>query len=100
MVHVARVKYGLPVLKEAPPVPASARSRVHTLRSLANLLPIHRIFHWVELTFWCFLAGIVGLFVGQQQAAVGLLLILTPLAGITLVGHFVAIMASSKLRAE
>lgn len=99
MVHVARAKYGLGVMKDTPEITAPNRAGVRRLRNLANLLPIHRLFHWVELTFWCFLAGLVGLFTGQQQAAIGLLLILTPLAALTLAGHFVAIMSSSKLRA-
>lgn len=99
MVHVARVKYGLAVLKDTAAGSAPSPATVSTLRRIANLVPIHRMFHWVELTFWCFLAGIVGLFIGQQPAAIGLLVILTPLAALTLVGHFVAIMSSSKLRA-
>ena len=100
MVHVARAKYGLALIKEDPEAAAPVRSGVRRLRNLANLLPIQRMFHWVELTFWCLLAGVTGLFVGQQPAAVGLLMILTPLAALTLVGHFVAIMSSSKLRAQ
>ncbi len=99
MVHVARTKYGLTMIKDDPQASAPTRSGLRRLRNLANLVPIHRLFHWVELTFWCLLAGIVGLFTGQQPAAIGLLAILTPLAALTLVGHFVAIMSSSKLRA-
>ncbi len=99
LVHVARAKYGLALVKDDPAAGTPQRSGVRRLRRLANLLPIHRLFHWVELTFWCFLAGVAGLLVGQHEAAVGLLAVLTPLAALTLIGHFVAIMSSSKLRA-
>lgn len=99
-VHVARAKYGLPPIKDSSGAGSPRSATLGSLRRVANLFPVHRLFHWVELSFCCLLAGLVGLVAGQQVAAVGLLLLLTPLALFTLVGHFVAIMSSSKLAAN
>jgi hypothetical protein len=45
-----------------------------------------------------FAAAIVGLFVGAGVADRALLVALVPLAALALVGHFVAIMASRRVR--
>jgi hypothetical protein len=69
------------------------------LRRAARFVPFHRLYHSVELTILAFLAAIVGLFVGAEVADRAMLLVLVPLALLALLGHFVAIMASRRVRA-
>jgi hypothetical protein len=52
----------------------------------------------VELTILIFVFAIVGLFIGDVLADRILLVALVPLALLALVGHFVAIMASKRVR--
>jgi len=44
------------------------------------------------------IAAIIGLFVGQQVASQWLVMILLPLSILAVIGHFIAIMASSRVR--
>jgi phosphatidylglycerophosphate synthase len=72
---------------------------VAKLRRAARFVPFHRLYHSVELTLIAFAAAVVGLVAGQPEVdrwVVGLLL---PLAVLALFGHFVAIMASRRVRA-
>jgi hypothetical protein len=46
-----------------------------------------------------FAASVVGLFVGDVEAMRWTLAVLVPLALLTVVGHFVAIVSSNRLRA-
>lgn len=89
-VHVARAFSGLEKLQDtAVPI---RRGSVATLRRLANLVPLHRSYHSVEMTLIFTLAAIFGL----VQEAFLLLVIASPL--VTL-GHLISILSSSKLTA-
>ena len=89
-VHVARAFSGLERLQdEAAPI---RRGSVATLRRLANLLPLHRSYHSVEMTLVFTLAATFGLL----QEAFLVLVIASPL--VTL-GHLISILSSSKLTA-
>ena len=99
MVHVARANAGLPKLADRKGESEPTQALVARLRRAARFLPFHRIFHSVELTILVFAASIVGLFLPHLLADRILLLALLPLAALALVGHFVAIMASRRVRA-
>lgn len=98
MVHVARANAGLDKLSDRKGEAEPSQRMVARLRRLARFLPFHRLYHSVELTILAFVAAIVGLFLPPLVADRGLVLILLPLAVLALVGHFVAIMASKRVR--
>ena len=99
MVHVARANAGLPKLSDRKGEAGPSQRLIARLRRLARFVPFHRLYHSVELTILAFVVAIVGLFLPAHLADRGLLLILLPLAVLALVGHFVAIMASKRVRA-
>jgi phosphatidylglycerophosphate synthase len=106
MVHVARANAGLTKLADRRHESVPTQSLVARLRRAARFVPFHRLYHSVELTMMAFGAAIVGLVLAAAGVAdaelavdrwfIGLLL---PLAVLALVGHFVAIMASKRVRA-
>lgn len=98
MVHVARANAGLPKLADSKEAKAVRPGLVAKLRSLARFLPFHRLYHSVELSLIAFGFAIVGLWIGQVEATQWMVAILTPLSILALVGHFVAIMSSSRVR--
>lgn len=98
MVHVARANAGLAKLADKvgesePDVRVIAR-----LRRLARFVPFHRLYHSVELTMIAVVFSAIGLFIGETLASRIMLGALVPLALLALVGHFVAIMASKRVR--
>lgn len=99
MVHVARANAGLTRLGDRRGEAEPSQRIVARLRRLARFVPFHRLYHSVELTIIAFIAAIVGLFLPPLVADRALLIILLPLAVLALVGHFVAIMASKRVRA-
>lgn len=99
MVHVARANAGLDKLSDRKAEAEPTQSFVAKLRRAARFVPFHRLYHSVELTILIFLASIVGLFLPALMADRILLLALLPLAVLALVGHFVAILASKRVRA-
>lgn len=99
MVHVARANAGLTKLADTKGEAAVSSSGLARLRRAARFLPFHRLYHSVELTMLAFAAALVGLVVGAGIADRVLVGALLPLALLALVGHFVAIMASRRVRA-
>lgn len=98
MVHVARAHAGLTKLADTHGEKAPTSSLLARARRLARFVPFHRLYHSVELTIVIFVAAVVGLFVGQPLVDRVLLSVLVPLATLALVGHFVAILASKRVR--
>jgi hypothetical protein len=98
MVRVARANAGLPKLADTQSEYAPTHGVVARLRRVARYVPFHRLYHSVELTILIFVFAIVGLFIGDVLADRILLVALVPLALLALVGHFVAIMASKRVR--
>ncbi len=98
MVHVARANAGLEKLADRKGEAEPSQRIVARLRRAARFVPFHRLYHSVELTILVLVAAIVGLFLPPLVAERGLLLILLPLALLALLGHFVAIMASKRVR--
>jgi len=99
MVHVARANAGLSKLADTHGEKAPTSSRLAAIRRIVRFLPFHRLYHSVEMTILIAIAALVGLVVGQGVADRVLLIILVPLSFLALVGHFVAIMASRRVRA-
>ncbi|MBC7590905.1 MAG: CDP-alcohol phosphatidyltransferase family protein [Salinibacterium sp.] len=98
MVHVARANAGLDKLSDRKGEAEPSQRFVARLRRAARFVPFHRLYHSVELTMLVFAAAVVGLALPPLAAERGLLLILIPLALLALLGHFVAIMASKRVR--
>lgn len=98
LVRVARAMSDLPKLADAKGANAPRPGVVAKLRRLARFFPFHRIYHSVELTIIAFIAAVVGVFVGQLVISQVLVAILLPLSLLALIGHFMAIMTSSRVR--
>ncbi|NQX06361.1 CDP-alcohol phosphatidyltransferase family protein [Rathayibacter sp. VKM Ac-2856] len=98
MVHVARANAGLTRLADTKGEATPSSSGLARLRRAARFVPFHRLYHSVELTMLAFAASLVGLVVGAGTADRVLVSALLPLALLALVGHFVAIMASKRVR--
>ena len=100
VVRVARAMSDLPKLADAKGANAPRPGMVAKLRRLARFVPFHRIYHSVELTIIAFLAAVVGLAVGELHVSQVLVALLLPLSVLAIIGHFVAIMTSSRVRAS
>ncbi|TFB71156.1 CDP-alcohol phosphatidyltransferase family protein [Cryobacterium glaciale] len=98
MVHVARANAGLTKLADTHGEKTPTSSVIARVRRLARFVPFHRLYHSVELTMVIFAAAVIGLFVGQPLVDRSVLIVLVPLAFLSLIGHFVAIMASKRVR--
>ena len=98
MVHVARANAGLDKLADRKGESEPSQALVARLRRAARFVPFHRLYHSVELTILIFAFAVLGLFIGGVLADRILLIALVPLSFLALVGHFVAIMASKRVR--
>ena len=97
LVHVARHYAGLAQIRDADDVRAPRRGVLRRARRLAGLVPFHKVFHSVELSILVLIAAVIDLFVAGAATKV-LLAALVVAAGVTLIGHLVAVLASSRLR--
>ena len=100
LVIVARALNDLPRLPDTAAAKAiPTTSVIGKLRRVARVVPFYRLFHSVELSIVSLVATLVSLVVGRpllgEQWAAGLLLALIVLTNI---GHFVAVLASPRLR--
>ena len=98
MVHVARANAGLTKLADTHGEKTPTSSLLARARKFARFLPFHRLYHSVELTMVIFGAAVVGLLFGQPIIDRAVLFVLVPCAFLSLIGHFVAIMASKRVR--
>lgn len=98
MVHVSRAFAGLPRLEDVAGVGAPTRTGLARARSLMRYVPFNRIYHSVEMTILAFLAGVGDALVGGLSVTRGLLVVMLVLAVPTVLGHLLAILASTKLR--
>jgi phosphatidylglycerophosphate synthase len=97
-VHVARATGGLPRLEDRAESVAPSMAGIRRLRSMVRFLPFHRVFHSVELTLLALLASLLDVILGDLDGTRGLVAILVPVAMVTIAGHLVAILTSSRLR--
>ena len=98
MVHVARANAGLTKLADTRGEQAPTPGRIYQLRRIARFVPFHRLYHSVELTILIFASAVIGRFVGEPLLDRIVLIALVPLSLAALFGHFVAIMASRRVR--
>ncbi|WP_370618824.1 CDP-alcohol phosphatidyltransferase family protein [Mumia qirimensis] len=102
-VHVSRTFSGLPRLADSAETAAPRPGLVARLRRVARFIPFHRLYHSVELTLLALVAAIVDIVAGSAWGGLAgtrtLLVVLLPLALLAVIGHFVTILASSRLRA-
>ena len=97
-VHVARAAAGMPRLEDRAASAAPTVAGVARLRSWARFLPFHRVFHSVELTLVALVAAVLDLVLGGLDGTQGLVAVLLPVALLTIAGHLLAILTSSRLR--
>jgi phosphatidylglycerophosphate synthase len=99
MVHASRARAGLPPLADQHAVGVPRRSGVARLRAMTRFLPFHRAYHSVELTLLVLVAALADAVLSSGLATTRLLLaVLLVAAVLTVLGHVVAILTSSKLR--
>jgi len=103
MVHVARAFNGLPRLGESRGESQPRPGLVARLRRLARFLPFHRIFHSVEMSLLILVVTLVAYAVGVDNASLvaaqWLVRVIAPVSVLVVIGHFLTIMASSRLQA-
>jgi phosphatidylglycerophosphate synthase len=99
MVHVARAMAGLPKVTDDEATTRPRASGLARVRRLARFVPFHRLYHSIELSLLILVIGVVDLVVGGLAASHVLVLVLIPASLLAVVGHFVAIVTSSRLRA-
>lgn len=102
MVHVSRAFNGLDKLPDSKEATALNPGTVARLKRIARFVPFHRIYHSVELSLLALLSSIVTAIVVPlgESALFGerwLIVILAPLCLLSVVGHFLSIMASRRL---
>lgn len=99
MVHAARAAAGLERLPDTAQVSTPRSGVLARLRSAARFVPFHRIYHSIELSLIILVAAIADAVVGGLDGTRVLLAVLVPLALLSVLGHFVAIVASDRVRA-
>lgn len=101
MVVLARTNSGLDKLPDTAGVrQISGGGAMAAARRVARFVPFHRIFHSIELTLVSFVVGIVALFFADTAVVWRVYVAaLTVLIWVVVVGHFVAIWKSPRLRA-
>lgn len=103
MVHVARAFNGLDKLPDSAEATSISSGFLATVKRAARFVPFHRIFHSVEMSILAVAAAVISLIVaaagGPPLAGErGLVILMVPLCALAVVGHFVSIMASRRLR--
>ena len=97
-VHVARAYNNMPRLQDDASVGVPKASGVRRLRALAKFVPFHRAYHSVELSLLALVAAIIDVPLGDLAATRVLVAGLLVFGVITVIGHLVTILSSSKLR--
>lgn len=98
MVHVSRAYNNLPRLEEKADVAAPRSSGLRRVRSLVRFFPFNRAYHSVELTLLALVASVVDTALGDLSATRVLVAFLAVFGVVTVVGHLMAILSSSRLR--
>ncbi|WP_062135390.1 CDP-alcohol phosphatidyltransferase family protein [Demequina aestuarii] len=96
-VHVARGAVGMPNVPDSHEAREIGRPLLRLARKAFNLVPLHRVYHSVEMTHLILIAALVQTVVGAPVLW-WTLIALVAITPFVLAGHFVAIMASPKLR--
>lgn len=102
MVHVSRAFNGLDKLADSKEATELNPGAIATLKRIARFVPFHRIFHSVEMSLMALLSSIVTAIAvpAGAEPLVGerwLVLVMAPLCLLSVIGHFMSIMASRRL---
>ena len=102
MVHASRAAAGLGPLPDSAAARAvPARTVLGTLRRAARLLPVHRMFHSIEMTLVTLAVALVGALLGEDLAAARVQVVVMAAVVVPVTaGHAAAILASGRLRRE
>lgn len=96
-VHVSRYFAGLPKLEDRKSASQSRSPFVNFAKSIFKIIPIHRMFHSVEMTIWIFILSIL-----DQLLTASLLKSLfdwtIPIVIFVFLGHLLSILTSGKLQ--
>jgi hypothetical protein len=100
--HVSRAFNGLGKLADSKEATALNPGMVATLKRIARFVPFHRIFHSVEMSLMALISSIVTVFAVSAGAGPlfgerWLVFIMAPLCMLSVIGHFLSIMASRRL---
>lgn len=97
LVEIARTHAGKPAVEAAAEVAAPRPSALRRLRTAVRYLPFFRAFLAIEATLLALVAAVVDALAGDLSGTRALLLVLVPVALITVAGHLIAILASKRL---
>ena len=98
-VHVSRYFAGLPKLEDRKSASKSRISTVNFAKSIFRFIPIHRMFHSVEMTIAIFLISLLENLTGLQILE-NIFSWIIPIVSFVFIGHLVSILTSDKLRAS
>ena len=98
MVHVSRAAAGLAKAPDDEATTTPRSGALARLRRLARFVPFHRLYHSIELSLLVLVAAVVDVIAGDLTGTRVLLVVLIPASLLAVIGHFVAIVTSSRLR--
>jgi phosphatidylglycerophosphate synthase len=98
LVHVARAESGKPLVEDSEAVAAPRGKGLRRIRRTFRFVPFFRAFVAIEFTLLAFTAAIVDAIAGDLVGTRVLLVTLLPVAAVTMAGHLLAILTSSRLR--
>ena len=98
-VHVSRYFAGLPKLEDRKSTGNSKVSIISFAKNLFRFLPVHRMFHSVEMTIWIFISSIFDEIFGWNLLF-NIFHFIIPIAIFVFIGHLISILTSSKLTAS
>lgn len=97
LVHVTRALAGFAKLSENSNVAEPTNQLLKFIRNLFRFLPIHKLFHSIELTFIFLLSALVQTYLAPNFERL-ILQFLTVAAMLVVIGHTVAILNSNRLK--
>ena len=97
-VHVSRALSGMEKLQDVRGVSAPSNSLLSSLRKVTRVIPFQRIFHSIEMTVLALVAAVYDNAVGNTAGTQNIVIALLALSAVTVVGHFLSILSSSRLK--
>jgi phosphatidylserine synthase len=98
-VHVSRYFAGLPKLEDRKSVSSSRVSLIALAKRVFTFVPVHRMFHSVEMTIWIFVFSVVDS-IFEIELLNQFFDIIIPVVIFVFIGHLISILTSNKLRAS
>ncbi len=97
-VHISRYFAGLPKLEDRESVGRSRSSLIGIMKGIFKFIPLHRMFHSVEMTIWIFVLTLLSSLIDVRLLD-NLFNWIIPLVIFVFIGHLASILTSNKLRA-